>query len=198
MNPGVGDPLEAWLPDAVRRLREGESGAADALDARLRPRLIGYFTLGPWPREEAQDLVQKTLLLVFTNVGQLRDEARFLPWLFAIARNLRSTATRSWWARNRREAGGLELAGDPPAPDDRDRLEDDEARARRVAALRAALEQLPPRQRQCLLLRVRDEMSYEEIAETFQLSVHTVRNHIAQAKESLRRRFGVAAGEAVE
>jgi RNA polymerase sigma-70 factor (ECF subfamily) len=198
MSPGPTDLLDSRLVERVRRLRAGEPGAADALDALLRPRLLGYFALGPWPRDEAQDLVQKALVLVFTSVGQLRDEASFIPWLFAIARNVRSTAMRSWSMRGRWEAGGLDLAGDPPAPDDRARREDAQEQARRIAALRAALEQLPSRQRQCLLLRVRDELSYEEIAEVFQLSVHTVRNHIAQAKESLRRRFGTALGETVE
>lgn len=198
MRSSFSDPLDSRLSEGVRRLRAGEPGAADALDALLRPRLIGYFALGPWPRDEAEDLVQKALVLVFTSVGQLRDEASFMPWLFAIARNVRSTAKRSWSTRGRWEAGGLELAGDPPAPDERIRRNDEQEQARRIVALRAALEQLPPRQRQCLLLRVRDELSYEEIADVFQLSVHTVRNHIAQAKESLRRRFGPALGEMIE
>lgn len=195
MSPGFVDPLEARLVEGVRRLRAGESGAAEALDALLRPRLLGYFALGPWPRDEAQDLVQKALTLVYTSVQQLHDEERFVPWLFAIARNVRTTAAKSWWARNRREIGGLEFAGDPPSPCDAALREEEETHARRIVALREALAQLPPRQRQCLLLRVRDEMSYEEIAATFQLSVHTVRNHIAQAKESLRRRFAARTGE---
>jgi len=195
MSPGFVDPLEARLVEGVHRLRAGEPGAAEALDALLRPRLLGYFALGPWPRDEAQDLVQKALTLVYTSVQQLHDEERFVPWLFAIARNVRTTAAQAWWARSRREAGGLELAGDPPAPHDAAQCEREETQARRIAALRDALAQLPPRQRQCLLLRVRDEMSYEEIAGTLQLSVHTVRNHIAQAKESLRRRFAARTGE---
>jgi RNA polymerase sigma-70 factor (ECF subfamily) len=198
MGSGSVDPQDARLQDAVRRLRAGEPGAADALDRLLRPRLVRYFTHGPWPRDEAEDLVQKALVLVFTSVGRLRDEASFLPWLFSIARNVRTTAVRSWSARGRREAVGLESAGDPPAPDERARREEALEEAQRAAAVRAALEQLPPRQRQCLLLRVRDELSYEEIAATFQLSVHTVRNHIAQAKDTLRRRFGPAFGETGE
>ena len=195
MSPGFVDPLEARLVEGVRRLRAGDPGAAEALDALLRPRLLGYFALGPWPRDEAQDLVQKALTLVYTSVQQLHDDARFVPWLFAIARNVRTTAAQAWWARSRREVGGLELAGDPPGPDDSARREDEAAHARQIAGLRDALAQLPPRQRQCLLLRVRDEMSYEEIAGTLQLSVHTVRNHIAQAKESLRGRFAARTGE---
>jgi DNA-directed RNA polymerase specialized sigma24 family protein len=38
-----------------------------------------------------------------------------------------------------------------------------------------------------LLLRVREELSYDEIAEMLRLSVNTVRNHLAEARKNLRR-----------
>ncbi len=59
--------------------------------------------------------------------------------------------------------------------------------AERAAAVARAIGELPARQRECLLLRIREELTYEEIAETLRLSPLTVRNHLAQAKESLRR-----------
>ena len=178
------------VTDAVLRVRAGEPAAAALLDALVRPRLTRYFASGPWPADEAEDLVQKTLGRVFHGVERLEHPERFLPWLFAIARNVRATAAGRWRARAQVEAGGLELAREPPAPREDARQEEDELRAQREAALSVALGHLPARQRQCLLLHVREEMSYEEIAATLRLSAHTVRNHIAQAKESLRRLVG--------
>jgi RNA polymerase sigma factor (sigma-70 family) len=61
-------------------------------------------------------------------------------------------------------------------------------------ALYAAMEALPARQRQCLLLRVRDELSYDEIASLLRLNLLTVRNHIAEAKKTLRRQLQDARG----
>jgi RNA polymerase sigma factor (sigma-70 family) len=55
-----------------------------------------------------------------------------------------------------------------------------------LARYRAALEMLPPQQKRCLILRVRDELPYGEIARTLHLSVHTVRNHLQAARKSLR------------
>ena len=177
------DPLAA----AVERLRRGDGEAAADIDRLLRPRLTRYFQSGPWPRDEAEDLVQQTLVLVFKSVRDLKNPDRFLPWLFAIARNVRSTTADRWTTRRRFESEGLDSVADPPAPSDIDARERDEVLAQRTKAVRRALMSLPSRQRQCLLLQVRERMSYEEIAATLRLSSHTVRNHIAQAKESLRR-----------
>ncbi len=44
-----------------------------------------------------------------------------------------------------------------------------------------------PQQRQCLLLRISQELSYEEIAGMLRLSVNTVRIHLAGAKKRLRQ-----------
>jgi len=62
-----------------------------------------------------------------------------------------------------------------------------EGREKRIEAVWRAIDALPPRQRQCLPLQVRDGLSYQEIAATLRLSVNTVRNHLAAARESLRR-----------
>jgi RNA polymerase sigma-70 factor (ECF subfamily) len=71
-------------------------------------------------------------------------------------------------------------------PDGRPGAEEAELRKEEIEALDAAVDTLPPQQRQCLLLRVRHEMPYEEIARTLLLSVNTVRNHLAAARRGLR------------
>jgi RNA polymerase sigma-70 factor (ECF subfamily) len=195
-----GGPLSAdqTLQDALHRLREG--GDAEAcfavLDARLRPRLLAYFRADAASREEADDLAQKTLARVVRGVAGLRAEESFMAWLFTIARNVRRTAL----GHRRRAAlviaGSIEMAGDPKDP--RPTPLEDGLEAERLAALRTAIEQLPRQQRQCLLLRFDRELSYEDLAATLGLSVHTVRNHLALARKSLRRVLGAAGSEGRE
>ena len=55
------------------------------------------------------------------------------------------------------------------------------------ARLWAAVEALPEKRRQCLIMAKRDGMSYQEIADELGLSENTVRNHIARALETLRQ-----------
>ena len=101
-----------------------------------------------------------------------------------MARNVRNTAFE------RRPTRAVSLEEIPEPADAREM--DDSARAgreKKIEAVWRAIEELPPRQRQCLPLQVRDGLSYEEIAATLKLSVNTVRNHLAAARESLRRAF---------
>lgn len=175
---------EEALVSVLRRARSGKA-SADAvfgeLDASLRPRLLRYFRAS-FPEEDAEDLVQKTLLRVFQGIGGVREEEKLLAWLFTVARNVRNTAFE------RRPPRALPLEAVPELPDRREMNDaGEESRESRRLALWRAIEALPPRQRQCLPLQVRDGLSYEEIAATLRLSVNTVRNHLAAARESLRR-----------
>jgi RNA polymerase sigma-70 factor (ECF subfamily) len=161
------------------------------LDESFRPRLLRYFLKAPLTREDAEDLVQKTMLLVFQHVGELEQEERFVGWLYAIARNVKITELARRRAERRIVVGS---ADDAPAPRVAASGVEELAKDERRAAVRAAIETLPPRQRQCLLLRVRDELSYDEIASLLRLNLLTVRNHIAEGKKTLRELLGPDAG----
>jgi RNA polymerase sigma-70 factor (ECF subfamily) len=175
--------IPADLLTAVRRLAAGievERSAA-ALDAALRPRLLAYFRARGAAARDAEDLVQEALSRVFRSVGELRDVERFLPWLFTIARRVAQDQARE----NSRFVAMPE--------GDAERLVDGQQGAEesgvvneRRAALRLAIESLPSQQRRCLLLRVDEELSYDDIGALLRLSVLTVRNHLAQARKALR------------
>lgn len=154
------------------------------LDRILRPRLRAYFNAHGTPGGDADDLVQACLVRVYRSIDGLRDMSRFLPWLFTIARNVRF----SHLARRQRDAAGSPLT-DPVATDAPD--PEREAMAReRLRRAQSAIEQLPAQQRQCLLLQVREGLSYEDIGATLTLSPFTVRNHIATARRTLRAALG--------
>ncbi len=188
--------LDSAIVEALRHARLGNRSdeALRVLDGWIRPRLLRYFRADPLMRPDAEDLVQKTLSRVFLHVGDLEAEERFVGWLFSVARNVKSTET----TRLLRERGvivrGRDAAPDPPAPGGVG-LEENLEMEERLERVRVAIETLPARQRQCLMLRVRDELSYEEIASTLRLSLNTVRNHIAEAKRNLRRVLAPAPGE---
>lgn len=57
------------------------------------------------------------------------------------------------------------------------------------ARLRAALDDLPPQMRQVLLLRMEGNLKYREIAEVMQVSIDTVKAHLHQAKQRLRKKL---------
>ena len=175
---------EESLVAALRRARVGadRDEAFRQLDAQVRPRLMRYFRAASFEPEDAEDLVQKTLARVFQGIGGVREEGKLLAWLFTVARNVRNTAFE------RRPHRTLQLEAVPEPPDTREMNDAAHAgREKRIEAVWRAIEALPPRQRQCLPLQVRDGLSYEEIAATLRISVNTVRNHLAAARESLKK-----------
>lgn len=163
-------------------------GKALTLDPGLLPRLVQYFSAGSQLREEAEDLAQNTYALALAKLHTLRNEDALLPWLFAIARNVHHSALRRHSLRRRREAD-LDLAADHAAPNTDDAAVDVDGLAshKRRRALECAILRLPPRQRQCLLLQLREDLSYDEIARALLIAPDTVRNHLAQARANLRR-----------
>lgn len=181
---------------ALQQLRAGIEvpAAYSVLDDRLRPRLLAYFQAHGFLLEDAEDLVQATLARVYSGVTDLRHDDRLLPWLFVIARNERWRAL----ARRRREPAvtGVEYEAESIADSASEATAEAVAIAteRRHAAA-AAIANLAPQQRQCLLLRVVHDLSYQDIAATLRLSVHTVRNHLAAARKSLRQMLGEELGD---
>ena len=181
--------LDPAVLQAVQKLRAGvdvdESFAR--IEGWLRPRLTGYFRAHYFSPEDTEDLVQKTFARVYLGVRQLEREDKFLAWLFVIARNVRCTAVGEQQRDRQMVAGGIELAEDIADPTPASWSADQQLDQQRLEAVRAAIDALPAQQRQCLLLRVRDELPYTEIAAVLRLSVNTVRNHLAEAKKNLRR-----------
>ena len=123
--------------------------------------------------DAAEDVVQES----FTALWQQEKAIQSVKsWLYAAVRNRCIDVLR--------RAGKTE-----PLPVDLDGpISDDEAAERSTleARLWTAVDSLPEMRRKCLLLAKRDGLSYKEIAEELNLSVHTVRNHISRALETLR------------
>lgn len=194
-SPALGpDGLERAMREVRAHHDATESFAR--LQEQLAPRLFRYFRAHSFSPEDAEDLMQGVLARVWQGLPGLRQEDRFLAWLFTIARNVRRAARMEQFRERRWRAADSEWPDDFPDP----RVEGqarDQLRAERIDVLNAAIDALPAQQRQCLLLRVRHELSYEEIAETLCLSLHTVRNHLSAAKKNLRRRLGIELDKAL-
>lgn len=189
---------DTGLLAAVRAVRSGVAvnDGFRQIDRAVRRRLERYFACHRLNPVEVDELVQTTLARVYLGMKGLDREDRFLSWVFTIARNVRLSAIERTARERRHGAGGLDLALEvaDPRPEglqaevDREEMRE---RERRLRAVEASIEALPAQQKRCLLLRVRERMSYEEIAATLVLSVHTVRNHLAAARKSLRETLGV-------
>ncbi len=135
--------------------------------------------LGPTPAD-AEDLVQETLLRAWRALGRFRSDADPKTWLYRILVN----ASRDRW---RRRAKAMRRAHPPrPAPDPEGTTIERDA----VARVLAAVDTLPRRQRECLLLRVRAGLTHREIATLLGIRAGVVKLHLVHARKKLHRHFG--------
>ncbi len=148
-------------------------------------------------RAAAEDLSQETFIKVLNALESYRPEYRFSSWIFKIANNAAIDHLR------RREVDTLSLDGAPGAmtPDaieatavqatDRgpSPLADLES-SELGSAIEAAIAKLRPEYRACILLRHVEGRAYEEIAETLDLPLGTVKTYIHRARLELRESLG--------
>ena len=148
-------------PDDTALLRRHLAGDAAAFAAivdryaepllRLAGRLCGDTAL-------AQDLVQETFLRLVDRAASLGGQRSLGAWLVEVCGNLARDAIKTGARRHRRE--GDAAIPTSAASNGHHRPEADEARE----ALESAIGELPIRQRQAVVLRIWDELSYRDIA----------------------------------
>ncbi len=167
----------------MERIAEGDERCFRVLVERWESAVAAFLYRMLGSREEAEDLGQETFLRVYREAGRYRGAGRFRSWLFRIAGNLARSRLRRrrilTWVGIDAGVSGIP-AGDEPT--DRG-VERSETRAR----VRGALARLPARQRQAVVLREYQEMSYEEIAGTMDTSVSAVESLLHRATTALRR-----------
>ena len=76
-------------PETLRRAREGELSAIDALLEAIQPGVFNLAVRMLGHREDARDATQEILLKVVTHLGSFRGDAAFGTWVWQVARRQR-------------------------------------------------------------------------------------------------------------
>ncbi len=143
----------------------------ETLYRELGPDLLSYLRRRLADRHAAEDLLQETFLQAARRLERVSQAVSPRAWLYAIARNVAATAARR---RRRVESLPVEIAAEVPPEDPR------------LTQVRAAIADLSETLRETLELRLRCELSYEEIATVLGVPVGTVRSRLHLALQRLR------------
>ena len=156
----------------------GNASAARALTARLTQRVMGhaYRLLGN--HAEAEDVTQEAMLRLWKIAPDWRQgEAKVTTWLYRVVANLCIDL--------RRRARGVALDSIPEPEDGRASVTDHMQAEARAEALQTALDQLPDRQRQAVVLRHIEGLANPEIAEIMDITTEAVESLTARGKRAL-------------
>jgi len=146
--------------------------------------------------EEARDAAQETFLKVYRGLGGFRAESGLKTWIYRIAINQAMNQQRWWRRRHRDETISLDLTRSEnesslgsTLPGPGVSPESQAIANQRERRIMSALSEIKQEYRVALVLREIEELSYEEIAATLQISIGTVKSRIARGREELRRRL---------
>ena len=175
------------------QVKAGDAAAFEALVEKYQVRLVGVLRNMVSDREQAEDLAQEVFLRVYRARERYVPLARFSTWLFTITHNVASSALLK---RSRRKEVNLTNSPSGSMPTrpldtmakeksslmptrqvDRDELS---------SIMRQAIDQLGDRQRMALLLSRFEGMSYQEIADTMELSPQAVKSLLSRARLKLK------------
>jgi RNA polymerase sigma-70 factor (ECF subfamily) len=138
---------------------------------------------------EAEDVVQDCFVRVLQQKAKLAGIVEVRPWLVRIAWNLALDRRRRIRPEQMDEGFAAGLVGREPAADEA------VAEAGRMSAVLAAIERLPGKEREALLLSAMEELSTAEIGKVLGRSESSVRSLLFRARTRLKQRLGDRLGE---
>ena len=142
--------------------------------------------------EATRDLVQETFMKAFASLGSYRSEFRFSTWLYKIAAN----SSIDYLRKKRIHALSLDAPVETrdgqieiEVPDDTHNPELQLLRKQQRFSIEEAINSLPPKYREVIVLRHKDDKPYEEIADLLGIPVGTVKARIFRARELLKQKL---------
>lgn len=169
------------------RVKEGDVRAFEELVTRHQGAVIGTVAKMLNCQSEAEDIAQQVFLRLWKSAKRYKEKAKFTTYLFTITRNLvfneskRRSTRKQVSIEQRNEEAHVEIADTQTAEPNKALLE-----AELNAAVDAAIEALPKKQRLAMILRRYEQLPYEEIATILGTSVASVKSHLFRARATLK------------
>ena len=172
----------------IEKFQNGEVNAYNELVKRYKDRLLNFIYRFLNDIDRSEDLVQDTLIKLYTHKNSYKEVAKFSTWLYTIAANLARTELRK--IKRRKTFSVSELSNDDReyiiSSDASDQSEDylTENFEKKV---QNALVQLPDDFKTIIILRDIQELSYDEISKIVELPLGTVKSRINRGRLKLQK-----------
>ena len=177
----------------VKRVQKGDKGAFDLLVLKYQHKIVNLVMRYVRDPELALDITQEAFIKAYRALPRFRGDSAFYTWMYRIAVN----TAKNHLAAQRRRPMDVELdLQDPEQYDLHAKLKETDTPEGVTLSneLRATVERaiaaLPEDLRTAIILRELEGMSYEEIAQTMECPVGTVRSRIFRARDAISKKVG--------
>lgn len=181
--------------ELLQLAQQGDDDAFEQLHAALAPGIGRFVRRLIGEGQEAEDIVQDTMMALYLNLNRIEPVEKLRPYVFRIARNRCYDILRR---NGRYEEVSIDDDGDDPfrvrvsfeIADERATPPDEIAHWLLLQLeVREAIDTLPELQRQTLMLFAEEGLTYAEIADVMSVSIGTIKSRLFHAKRGLRARL---------
>lgn len=177
--------VEAW----VRLARQGDLEAFREIYDRYGRRILNFVFRMVSSAEEAEDITQETFVAAYQKLGTLKDETKFEPWLFRIARNFVYQRYRgrppSMVSIDEVDEDGIPAA---QLTDSRKTPEEAFQSGELERVVKRVIRELPDKYREVFVLAAVQRLSYSDIAKIVRRGLGSVKTDIHRARLQVRKR----------
>ncbi len=183
------------MADAVRysdeeligRFQKGDENAYSELVKRYKDPLLNFVYRYVNDRDQAEDIVQDTMVKLFTHKHYYKEIAKFSTWIYTIAGNLAKTELRK---KKRQKTTHLSQIGPEDSeyqiPDHGSGTDESIQSSFVEKRIQSAIQQLEPHFRTVIIMRDIQELSYEEISNILNVPLGTVKSRINRGRLELQ------------
>ncbi len=174
--------------ELIARFQDGDEQSYIELVKRYKDRLINFVFRLVNDRDQAEDIIQDTMLKLYTHKHYYKSIAKFSTWIYTIAGNFAKTELRKKKTRkvtNNSQLGPEDRDYDPPSNDPNpEKLVESEFINTKILE---AIEKLPEHFKVVTVLRDIEKLPYDEISNIVDVPLGTVKSRINRARIQLQK-----------
>lgn len=172
----------------ILRFQDGDINAYNELVKRYKDRLLNFVFRYFNNREQAEDVVQETLIKLYTHASYYKNIAKFSTWIFTIAKNNALTELR----KNKRKQTDSLWTDDGKVIDINSKDQSLDVKVQNEIAidqLNKFLDEIPDNFRIAVVLRDFQELSYDEISKILEIPIGTIKSRINRGRIQLAEKM---------
>jgi len=176
--------------ELIERFQNDDLKAYDIIILRYKDQLLNFAYRFLGNIEESEDIVQETFLRLWRNRHAYRQIAKFSTWIYTIAGNLAKTELRK---RKRRKIVSISDMGyedkEYEIKDEKSFTDQEVNSSLTDKIIQDAINELPPRFKEVIILRDIQELSYEDIGSILRIPLGTVKSRVNRARLKLQSKL---------